>query len=218
MAAPPFLSGRGTMSDFRIYAVYEAFSVEKPFGDFPVLGPGMSDAEYEAFLWALHNYVPKAPRLDDLESICAFLAHQTERRVLAGGVLIRAGDFEFVPGCCSGLESWRQLFGLKQGDPAGWFGHDPDPWVDTRGEVAVFHSDDREGDSYAVAYDVVEAAMVRLQADLIEFLDGLRALLTCRLPDLADNIVGKVDRWLEISNASPPSNEGEIAWVSRRKY
>jgi hypothetical protein len=57
------------------------------------------------------------------------LAH--ERLVLPGGV--RARDSEgnaVVPGCCCGLEEWREWLAVTDGETSPWMGHDPWGWVE----------------------------------------------------------------------------------------
>ncbi|AIG75293.1 Hypothetical protein AJAP_12055 [Amycolatopsis japonica] len=41
----------------------------------------------------------------------------------------------FMPGCCNGLEDWREWHQVIEGDGQVGFGHDPDPLAERHGDV-----------------------------------------------------------------------------------
>ena len=50
---------------------------------------------------------------------------------LPGGVRARDSDGNVVaPGCCCGLEEWREWLAVTDGETSPWMGHDPWGWVE----------------------------------------------------------------------------------------
>ena len=76
--------------------------------------------------------------------------------VVGGGLMFRLGDFEAAPGCCCGLEGWREWEAVGRNGQSPWLGHDPMAWIDCTGERAVFW-DDEDGRSVDVGYDEIDA-------------------------------------------------------------
>jgi hypothetical protein len=58
-----------------------------------------------------------------------------ERWIVSGGVRIERGAFVCTPGCCSGLESWTEMRGLRPGSVGPWMGHDPSPSIECGDQV-----------------------------------------------------------------------------------
>ena len=94
--------------------------------------------------------------------------------VVGGGLMFRLGDFEAAPGCCCGLEGWREWEAVGRNGQSPWLGHDPMAWIDCTGERAVFW-DDEDGRSVDVGYDEIAAALVIAGANLTAFVARLRA-------------------------------------------
>jgi hypothetical protein len=98
-----------------------------------------------------------------------------ERKVREEGWLIASGGlratdhrFELLPSCCCGLEGWREWYRVKPGGSSPWLGHDPNPWVDCRGEAAVLWTDDDgDGVSLTVPFDSVGYALIIVE-DMLE--------------------------------------------------
>ncbi|MFI0217065.1 hypothetical protein [Streptomyces lydicus] len=56
---------------------------------------------------------------------------QQEKLIAPGGLRLREIDIDVTvrPGCCCGLEDWRDWLGLLEGD-VPWLGHDPSPAIE----------------------------------------------------------------------------------------
>ncbi|WP_240669900.1 hypothetical protein [Actinoplanes solisilvae] len=78
-----------------------------------------------------------------------------------------------VPGCCAGLENWRDWAELMAGQSV-WLGHSPDPEIEFFGEDLRVWQDGKNRQAYV---DLPRAALPGLLADvrrdLVGFLDAL---------------------------------------------
>jgi hypothetical protein len=83
-----------------------------------------------------YNQIEGEPTVDGLLSAVA----AAESLVLPGGILASCGDSEIGPGCCCGLEEWREWVKCLESGQSPWMGHDPDPWVELAGEVILVWS------------------------------------------------------------------------------
>lgn len=91
---------------------------------------------------------------------------------LLGGVRLTDGSGnDVLPGCCSGVETWREWLELEYGANP-WMGHDPDGWVEERREGFLVCSG-RLGDG-PQSPPVVAARVLIPRADLPDLLAGLR--------------------------------------------
>lgn len=98
-----------------------------PFTHFPISLP-LSDDGIGSLVASLCDPLDLKPHtdthriLDELASLDSYS--------LRGGLRIMLGDQAIVShGCCSGLEDWRELFTILEGE-SPWMGHDPDSWCD----------------------------------------------------------------------------------------
>ena len=91
---------------------------------------------------------------------------------IPGGVRVTDGSGnEVLPGCCSGVENWREWLALEDG-ASPWMGHDPDGWVEERREGFLVCS----GRCGCGPPDppVVESRVLIPRADLPHLLAGLQ--------------------------------------------
>ncbi|WP_394437796.1 hypothetical protein [Streptomyces sp. SGAir0957] len=97
------------------------------------------------------------------------------------------GTVYVEPGCCNGLESWRDWLELFDGTGQAAFGHDPSSMAE------------RVGDSVRLTYDVMPDADADPDADnpVVELpVDQVRALVTGAHQDLRD-FFGLAETWAE---------------------
>ncbi len=104
------------------------------------------------------------------------------KQILADDCLVLPGGIQVVqkrdiisPGCCCGLETWREwMYFLKTGQ-SPWLGHDPSPWLERRGDIIRIWSDGGiEPSSNAIYIDIsysqFKQALTLLEQDLQAFL------------------------------------------------
>lgn len=114
-----------------------------------------------------------------------------------------------VPGCCNGLEDWREWFGVVDGDGdggSGWFGHDPTPLAERAGDVVRLTVDAEREDSPVI--DVSATELRRLLAgaerDLTDFLQLAAGWAAVRLPDHAVPVTRALARAADMPMPVPP--------------
>lgn len=96
-----------------------------------------------------------------------------------GGLIARAEGFELAPGCCCGLEGWRDWFTVQPGGQSPWLGHDPSPYVECRAAEALLWPDEPDAPRrnpmtpLVVSYPDFDAALAAADARLTGFLDRL---------------------------------------------
>ncbi|CAM3186614.1 hypothetical protein [Stackebrandtia soli] len=90
----------------------------------------------------------------------------------------------FNPGCCHGLEEWRDWFRSFDGGPV-WFGHDPSSMVERDGRTMRLTVDAEEENSRVIELPVDELRRLLAQAerDLGDFLMLARSWATGHLPE-----------------------------------
>lgn len=92
--------------------------------------------------------------------------------ILPGGLMVKTEDVEIPPGCCSGLEDWREWFCVEPEGSTPWLGHDPSPWVECKPDLAIIWADGDLGDqspSVSVSYSDLEVGRQSARANLIAF-------------------------------------------------
>ncbi len=103
------------------------------------------------------------------------LALENENLVLPGGIQVIDGQNTISPGCCCGLETWREWLDFLKTGKSPWLGHDPSPFVENLGNVIRIWSDGGMGqvsDAFYidVSRDRFTRALILVEQDLQAFL------------------------------------------------
>lgn len=126
---------------------------------------------------------------------------------LAGGVRVRDGAGNVVePGCCCGVEEWREWLDVTDGESSPWMGHDPWGWVEHEADTLRVCSGPE--DDSQTGHGAATATIVIPRAELPRLLDGLRADL--------EGFVQRLREWaMEIDSdvAAPLAERFEAAFV-----
>ncbi|MEV2232564.1 hypothetical protein AB0H69_28900 [Streptomyces phaeochromogenes] len=142
---------------------------------------------------------PRPPE-NSLEQVGRLLA--TECVIAPGGLRIRdtATGVTAVPGCCFGLENWRDWFDLMDGREP-WLGHDPAPRAELAGAVARLWPDgDRpEGLPIELPLAQLPGHLGSVQDRFVGFLGAVEAWATSHTPSIAAAVVAKLDGDLAVS-------------------
>ncbi|MEV6110691.1 hypothetical protein AB0M28_39230 [Streptomyces sp. NPDC051940] len=137
------------------------------------LGGAMSDAEVGTAVLTFVSYCAGDPAGRSFEDVLAAVVSR-DGWVVPGG--LQAADtargVALTPGCCCGLEDWRDWFGAVDGVGEVWLGHDPSPAVQRVGDVVRLVLDAEQGDSPAIEVpaDELHALLRAVERDLEDFL------------------------------------------------
>ncbi|GAA4904490.1 hypothetical protein GCM10023334_000410 [Nonomuraea thailandensis] len=120
-----------------------------------------------------------------------------------GGLRFRdtATGVEVAPGCCFGLENWRDWWDVALGRET-WLGHGPTPQVERQGRTIRLRQDDRGGSSVQpVEFTVSELQrlLVSAQQQLSGFLELVRPWAPGIAPGLTGSLVAVLDEQLRIN-------------------
>ncbi|MFF5081695.1 hypothetical protein ACFY36_31990 [Actinoplanes sp. NPDC000266] len=109
-----------------------------------------------------------------------------------------------VPGCCAGLECWRDWADVLSGAPI-WLGHDPEPQIELIGENLRLWQDGRHRDDSAGSYidvprPVLPTMLLSVQNDLLGFLKALTSwAVRVGLGERAAPLVNAIDESFKIT-------------------
>ncbi|MCM0674158.1 hypothetical protein NCC78_05535 [Micromonospora phytophila] len=154
-------------------------------GSWLVLNAGCADDRVGLFVAALAGRIEVQPPGGRDEVVNALLAE--EFLIAAGGLQVRDSTIGTVvtPGCCAGLEDWRDWAQVLIGD-SPWLGHDPGPEVEVVSDDLRVWQDGGpnryRGRWAGVHVDLPHRALPGLlsgaQRDLVGFLDALTGWAT----------------------------------------
>jgi hypothetical protein len=115
--------------------------------------------------------------------------------ILPGGIAVVSGELQILPGCCCGLESWREWLEVLKSGSCPWTGHDPAPLVECQQGHVLVWNDGGLGDvpagSVPVRFsrDEFAKSLAEVEEDLHAFAERLRTLLSEATPAFAGEIV-----------------------------
>lgn len=143
-----------------------------------------------------------------IEAIQTYLAVPADKHDAPGGLRVTDGHVVIDPGCCVGLDEWREWLQAVHGEPI-YLGHSPDVTLEPQGPVLLLQEnrdpvdtraglgvDDRHID---IPRHVLPQLLRAVQADLVGFLDALHPWVQRIAADLADPFTNAVDHHLQIS-------------------
>ncbi|MFI0257538.1 hypothetical protein ACH4OW_00640 [Streptomyces sp. NPDC017056] len=113
-----------------------------------------------------------------------------------------------LPGCCNGLEEWRDWFDVV--DSRGWasFGHDPAPLAERHGDIVRLTVDAEQENSPVIELPVgdLRRLLAGAERDLTGFLRPAAAWAARHLPDHAGPVTSALGRALDLpAPAAPPA-------------
>ena len=124
--------------------------------------------------------------------------------IAPGGLAFSDGNQIIYPGCCCGLESWREWGQFADGGPAPWAGHDP--WVyaeRSEREIRVWSDGavDRPSDSIHIEMTTEEfdKAYALAEEAFSGFFEALKRWCNDLDAGRAKKLLAKLDRAFDIS-------------------
>ena len=172
-----------------------SFGIEPPWAvasianlSFLRLFSGITDEEIGSIILTacLYNHIEVFP--SSTETLNAFLA---EEFVLPGGLQFSEDEqVKVVPGCCCGLEDWREWLNVPNGNTI-WAGHDPSPGVEfVNGSVRVWQDEKADGVEYIdFGVEEMRGLLEKVEPDLKGFVVRLGEWADLVAPSLKSKIV-----------------------------
>ncbi|WP_405466322.1 hypothetical protein OG333_15485 [Streptomyces anulatus] len=125
----------------------------------------------------------------------------------AGGLRVVDGStgVTLLPGCCNGLEDWRDVYSVLDGTGWAYLGHDPDPVVELSGDRVRLVVDFEQSDSPVIELSAVELRRLLdgVGRDLADFLALAADWARFHLPQHAEPVIDALVRVLPV-----PANGG----------
>jgi hypothetical protein len=135
-----------------------------------------------------------------------------------GGLRVRDTESGLTidPGCCFGLENWRDWYEIADGE-SPWLGHDPSPWAEhLNGTIRIWPDEVREGEttrSSGSPIDITAEDFPELVANAARQLQDFLGLIGPWARPLTgtatDELVQTVDAHFRISR-SPSDTTGSV--------
>lgn len=125
-----------------------------------------------------------------------------------GGLRVSEDDVVIHPGCCVGLDEWRDWLRVIEGEAID-LGHDPDPLIEHRGPLLRVWKDggqlpsgtgiDPDEPHIDIPRDSLPNLLTEVQQDLAGFLTALHPWAQTIRTDLATPLAVAIDRRLQIT-------------------
>ncbi|MFJ8991253.1 hypothetical protein ACIRQH_12835 [Streptomyces sp. NPDC102279] len=132
-----------------------------------------------------------------------------ESVIAPGGVRIRdtSTGATAAPGCCFGVESWRDWLHLMDGEEP-WLGHSPTPGIEHNGATVRLWPDGEHRTGLPIELPLAQLPelMGSVQDQLVGFLASVGEWASQYAPSLADALVAKLDEDFVIRG---PLREGQ---------
>lgn len=188
--------------DFTIWPV-----AGHPEGRFLSLSADLSPRQVGTAMAVLTTYNKGLPRKRG-ERLAVDGMHQVRRLLTAecvvapGGLRVRdtVTGVTASPGCCFGLESWRDWLDLLKGEEP-WLGHDPAPQAEHVGEVIRLWPDAarQEGLPIDIPRAELRGLLGGVRGDLAGFLNSAERWASCRFAPVTAALVATLDESLAVS-------------------
>ncbi|MEV4367722.1 hypothetical protein AB0J71_11680 [Nonomuraea sp. NPDC049637] len=125
---------------------------------------------------------------------------ETGGLIAPGGLRFRdtTTDVDVPPGCCFGLENWRDWWEVARGREP-WLGHDPTPYITHVGHVIQLRQHVDDPPSIEITRDQLAGLLTTAQQHFSGFLDLARQWATITTPGPADRLVAALDQHFAIT-------------------
>lgn len=126
----------------------------------------------------------------------------------AGGMRVtdRSTGVTLLPGCCNGLEDWREWYEVADGHGRACFGHDPGPCAERLAGTVRLTVDVERSDSPVIELSVAELRRLLDDAgqDLADFHALAAAWVSAQLPDVAAPVAAALALAMPVPDAPTP--------------
>ncbi|WP_433437164.1 hypothetical protein [Nonomuraea sp. CA-141351] len=167
----------------------------------------MSPAEVGTAMAAIFSYngIPVVHTADMTGAYLEQHLAEAEALIAPGGLRFRdtITDVNVSPGCCFGLENWRDWWIVARGQEA-WLGHDPTPHITHAGHVIQLRQHDQglpPSPPIEITRSELSSLLTTAQQQLTGFLNVAQQWATATTPGLADRLISALDEHLVITVA-----------------
>ncbi|MEU0007985.1 hypothetical protein ABZ079_27855 [Streptomyces sp. NPDC006314] len=187
---------------------------------FMALSASMSPSEVGSALAMLTDYNSRTgdhdrPLTGASEAIRRLL--DSDKIIAPGGLRVHdtRTDVTVQPGCCCGLEDWREWLDVAGGETL-WLGHDPSPRLEHADEIVQLWPDSADaqeapsGQPIEIVVGDLPGILRSVQEGLQGFLSLTKQWATRHVPTLAEDLAARLDEDLAIS-APLPGTTGQRA-------
>ncbi len=126
-----------------------------------------------------------------LETLNEFVAN--EGFVLEGGLLFKENDeTKIIPGCCCGLEDWKEWLDVPSGKCGIWTGHDPESLIEINdGNIKIWQDRKNKNENQSIEFTVEEMfeKLKQVEKDLQNFLFRLKQWINHIEPSLEKEVI-----------------------------
>ncbi|MEN3614233.1 hypothetical protein AAH979_32365 [Plantactinospora sp. ZYX-F-223] len=183
---------------------FTAWPIAEPSSDrLLVLSGQMSSAEVGTAIAVIFSY--NRISVDSIRDLTADLLNEhlaeAEALIAPGGLCFRdtATNVQVVPGCCFGLENWRDWWDVVRGQDL-WLGHDPTPQLEHHDQVIWLRQSDQDSSPpIKISRNELPSLLISAQQQLSTFLALVQQWTTNTAPSLTDRLVAALDEHLRIN-------------------
>jgi len=182
---------------------FTAWPITEPSSDHLLALSGrMSPADVGTAMAVIFSYnrIPLTHAADLTEAHLEQHLAETEGLIAPGGLRFRdtATSANIPPGCCFGLENWREWWNVAHGQEP-WLGHDPATHITHAGHVIRLRQDNEGSPSIEITRGELSSLLTTAQQHLSGFLDLARKWAATNTPGPADRLISALDRYFVIN-------------------
>lgn len=128
----------------------------------------------------------------------------------AGGLRVtdNSKGVTFSPGCCDGLEDWRDWYQVVDGSEKIWYGHDPSAVAERLGDTVrlTVHAERNDSPTIELPATDLRHLLASTEHDLTEFLAVAAGWVAEHLPDHSAPVTAALARVLDLpAQGMPPT-------------
>ncbi|GAA0428792.1 hypothetical protein Acor_70960 [Acrocarpospora corrugata] len=191
---------------------FTAWPIAEPSADrLLALSGQMSWAEIGTAMAVIfsYNHISAEPAADLTQAHLDDHLAEAEVLIAPGGLRFRdtATNIQVAPGCCFGLENWRDWWEVTRGQEP-WLGHDPETRIEHRAQTVQLRQNDQDG-SQVRAIEITISELPRLLVAAHQQLNGFLNLVqrwaADITPGLAVGLVAALDEHLKVTGSPGPA-------------
>ncbi|MBG0819303.1 hypothetical protein HS048_00800 [Planomonospora sp. ID91781] len=185
---------------------FTAWPIAEPSRDrLLALSGQMSPAEVGTAMAVIFSYngIPVTHAADLTEAHLEQHLAEAECLIAPGGLRFHdtTTDVSVSPGCCFGLENWRDWWDVACGQES-WLGHDPTPHITHAGHIIQLRQHDEDASPIEITRGELSGLLTTAQQYFSGFLNLARRWAATTTPGLAGQLTSALDQHFMITEVS----------------